>query len=131
MDKIKIEELKKLSFENALQQLEGIVRQMEHADMPLNEMMDAYETGQILAGICSVKLKSIEKKVEILRKKADGEMAWDEFASDKNQTRQNTAPQQQAIQPQVQQQAPHTNMNPAPTPVEPVQNNGGMFDLPF
>ena len=130
MDKKKIEELKKLSFENALQQLEGIVRQMENADMPLNEMMEAYETGQILAGICSVKLKSIEKKVEVLRKKATGEIAWEEFALDENQTRQNSAPQQ-AVQPQVQSQVPHPNINQAPTPVEPVPNNGGMFDLPF
>ena len=128
MDKKKIDELKKLSFEKALQQLEGIVRQMENADMPLNEMMDAYETGQILAGICSVKLKSIEKKVEVLRKKADGEIAWDEFSLDENQTRQNTSPQSQ---PQLHPQASHTNINQSPTPVEPVQNNDGIFDLPF
>ena len=126
MDKKKIDELKKLSFEQALQQLEGIVRQMENADMPLNEMMNAYETGQILAGICSVKLKSIEKKVEILRKKADGETAWDEFALEENQTRQNISSQAEVLSQKSQ-----INSNSTPAPAEPVQNNDGLFDLPF
>ena len=122
MDKNKIDELKKLSFENALEKLDSIVRQMENGDLPLNQMMEAYEMGQILAGICSEKLKSIEKKVEVLRKKADGEMAWDEFAPDVDQTRQSTSASSlsTSVTPNIQQANENNSLN-----------HNGAFDLPF
>ncbi len=86
MDKKELEELQKLPFEKALEQLESIVSKMENAQLPLDETMKAYEEGQILSAICSEKLKSIEKKVEILRKKTDGNGEWVDFDSNAEQT---------------------------------------------
>ena len=122
MDKNKIDELKQLSFENALEKLDSIVKQMENGDLPLNQMMEAYEMGQILAGICSAKLKSIEQKVEVLRKKADGEMAWDEFSPELDQTRQTTSNPSQGIPSTHNTQKLNDNNS---------SYNNGVGDLPF
>jgi exodeoxyribonuclease VII small subunit len=122
MDKNKIDELKQLSFENALEKLDSIVRQMENGDLPLNQMMEAYEMGQILAGICSAKLKSIEQKVEVLRKKADGEMAWDEFSPELDQTRQTTSNSSRDIPSTHNTQKLNDNNS---------SYNNGVGDLPF
>ena len=81
MDQKQVEELKKLPFEKALEQLESVVSKMENGQLPLDEMMKAYEEGQALSAACGDKLKSIEKKVEILRKKANGQEEWVDFDS--------------------------------------------------
>jgi len=87
MDKNTNDELKKLSFEKALESLEKIVAQMENGQLALDDMMKAYEKGQILSAICADKLKGIEKKVEILRKKADGSENWESFDNASESTR--------------------------------------------
>jgi hypothetical protein len=56
--------------------------------MPLNDMMDSYEKGMVLSKICSEKLKSIEKKVEILKENATDGRLWEEFDSKETQTRE-------------------------------------------
>ena len=86
MEKKEIEKLEKLSFEKALEQLEQVVSGMEGGQLQLEDMMNAYEKGRILSSICQGKLKSIEKKVEILRKKADGEDTWEEFDASSDQS---------------------------------------------
>lgn len=86
MEKKDLEALKKLPFEKALEELEAIVGQMEGGQLALDDMMKAYEKGQALSAVCSDKLKSIEKKVEILRKKAEGD-EWEDFQGDEEQTR--------------------------------------------
>ena len=78
MEKKELEALKKLPFEKALEQLEQIVSKMEAGELALDELMQVYEKGQVLAAVCGDKLKSIEKKVEILRKRASGD-EWEEF----------------------------------------------------
>ena len=79
MDAKDFDALKKLPFEKALERLEVIVAQMEEGKLALDAMMKFFEEGQALAGICSAKLKSIEKKIEILRDKGGGEKAWENF----------------------------------------------------
>jgi exodeoxyribonuclease VII small subunit len=95
MDKEHLEELQKLPFEKALEKLESIVSKMENGQLPLDDMMKAYEEGQALSSACSKKLKSIEKKVEILQKKADGQGKWEDFDSTGEQPR--TTPVQEKI----------------------------------
>ncbi|MBN1863414.1 MAG: exodeoxyribonuclease VII small subunit [Victivallales bacterium] len=79
MDAKDSDSLKKLPFEKALERLEEIVAQMEDGKLSLDQMMKFYEEGQALSGICSARLKSIEKKIEILRDKGGGEKAWENF----------------------------------------------------
>ncbi|HPC58275.1 MAG TPA: exodeoxyribonuclease VII small subunit [Kiritimatiellia bacterium] len=60
------------SFEKALERLEEIASAMESGDLGLEKMVEAFEEGQKLVKLCSSKLNEVEKKIELLVKKADG-----------------------------------------------------------
>ncbi|CAM3589582.1 exodeoxyribonuclease VII small subunit [Marinicrinis lubricantis] len=61
-----MEENNSLSFEQAIQELEQIVRQLETGDVPLEEAIDLFQKGMKLSQICSGKLEQAERKIEIL-----------------------------------------------------------------
>jgi exodeoxyribonuclease VII small subunit len=52
------------SFEDALAELERIVRQLEQGDVPLEDSIRIYERGAALKAHCEKKLKEAELKVE-------------------------------------------------------------------
>ncbi|MBN2644334.1 MAG: exodeoxyribonuclease VII small subunit [Desulfuromonadaceae bacterium] len=54
------------SFEQALEQLEECVRQLETPDVPIEEALKLYETGVKAATRCRKALTSIETKLERL-----------------------------------------------------------------
>ena len=62
----------KLSFENALTQLETIVEAMESGDVPLAELLAKFEEGSKLLKVCETRLKDAELKIELLKKQKDG-----------------------------------------------------------
>ena len=62
----------KLSFENALTQLETVVEAMESGDVPLAELLAKFEQGTQLLKVCETRLKDAELKIEILKKQKDG-----------------------------------------------------------
>jgi exodeoxyribonuclease VII small subunit len=53
-----------MSFEDALAQLELIVRKLETGDVPLEDSIRIYERGAALKAHCEKKLKEAELKVE-------------------------------------------------------------------
>ncbi|CAO5680604.1 MAG: Exodeoxyribonuclease 7 small subunit [Holosporales bacterium] len=53
-----------ISFENALTELEGLVRQLEEGKFPLEEAIAAFEKGSALRSICEEKLKHAQFKIE-------------------------------------------------------------------
>jgi len=59
-------------FESALRRLEEIVRKLDSGDLPLATLLEVYEEGVVLSRFCQTKLEEAERKVEILKKKADG-----------------------------------------------------------
>ena len=61
-----------LSFEQALDQLEKIVGDLERGDVVLEESIKIYEQGEALKKHCAKLLKSAEDKVEKIRVGADG-----------------------------------------------------------
>jgi len=61
-----------LSFEQALDQLEKIVNDLERGDVVLEESIKIYEQGEALKKHCAKLLKSAEDKVEKIRVGADG-----------------------------------------------------------
>lgn len=61
-----------VGFEQALQRLEAIVREMEQGSLSLDTMIQRFEEGQALIRVCSGKLNEVERKIEMLVKK-DGE----------------------------------------------------------
>jgi len=55
-----------VTFEQALQRLEGIVRAMEAGDLPLEQAIQEFQEGMQLARICREKLDAAEQKIEML-----------------------------------------------------------------
>lgn len=64
----------KMSFEEALAELEGIVKKLETGEAPLEESIAIYERGAALKAHCETKLKSAELKVEQIVQGSDGKV---------------------------------------------------------
>jgi len=63
MTKEEIKKFEDMPFEKVLERLESVVAKMENGNLPLDEMMKAFEEGKILSDICGKKLKAVEKKI--------------------------------------------------------------------
>lgn len=61
-----------MSFEEALRELETIVRQLESGNVPLEKSIAIYDRGNELRKHCDALLKSAEAKVEKIQMAADG-----------------------------------------------------------
>jgi exodeoxyribonuclease VII small subunit len=55
-------------FEESLQRLEGIVKEMEKGDLPLEQSLKLFEEGVSLSALCRRELEAAEGRVEILLK---------------------------------------------------------------
>ena len=67
------------SFEEAVARLERLVARMESGAEDLDAMVKSFEEGQALVKFCGEKLSAIERKVEILARRADGSVAAETF----------------------------------------------------
>ena len=78
-DRTKVpDDIAKLSFEQALEQLEAIVGDLERGDVELEQSITAYERGEMLKKHCQQLLRAAEDKVEKIRVGADGQAAGTE-----------------------------------------------------
>ena len=68
-------DIAKLSFENALEQLEDIVRELEDGSGELDESIKAYERGSHLKAHCEKKLTEAQTRVDKIVIGSDGEAA--------------------------------------------------------
>src|SRR6202046_3997430 len=75
----KVEPPKKQDFEQSLARREEVVRKLESANLPLDQAMKLFEEGMQLSRDCQKQLEQAEARVEILLKKAGGEMAAEAF----------------------------------------------------
>ena len=71
-----------LSFEEALAQLEEIVRKLESGSLSLDESLELFERGQRLAGLCNDKLDEAELKIQQLTIAPDGSARLAPFEAD-------------------------------------------------
>lgn len=69
----KYPDLKEMSFERALKELEAIVGRLERGDVELEESIAIYERGEALRDHCDRLLKQAEAKVEKLTFGSDGQ----------------------------------------------------------
>ena len=65
------EEKSAASFENGLQQLELIVKEMESSDLPLERALELFEKGMQLSETCRKQLEDAETRIEMLIRKGD------------------------------------------------------------
>ena len=69
---------KQKTFENAMKDLESIVRELESKDLSLDEALKKFQQGMKLSKFCSKKLDESEKKVSQLIKDDDEDKAPEE-----------------------------------------------------
>lgn len=65
-------DIAKLSFEDALKELETIVRQLEEGKGRLDEAIDSYSRGALLKRHCEAKLAEAEARIERIVLASDG-----------------------------------------------------------
>ena len=62
------DEITKLTFEQAIQQLKEIVTRIEQGQIPLQDSLDQYEKGMALIKQCRDILQKAEKRIEKISK---------------------------------------------------------------
>ncbi len=68
------------SFEEASARLDELVRQMESGQLPLDDMIAAFEEGRKLVAYCNAKLTEVQKRVEKIKAaEADGSLTREPF----------------------------------------------------
>nr|WP_280530408.1 exodeoxyribonuclease VII small subunit [Paenibacillus woosongensis] len=79
-EKQNLKELKEqdYSFEEAMNELEDIVSQLEHGDVPLEKAIDLFQKGMQLSQLCGSKLSQVERKIEMIME-ADGQVVKKPF----------------------------------------------------
>jgi exodeoxyribonuclease VII small subunit len=65
-------DIRTMSFEDALQELESIVRNLESGSGKLDAAIDAYERGAALKKHCEAKLREAQARIEKISIAADG-----------------------------------------------------------
>ncbi len=64
-----------MTFEQAFHRLEGILERMNAQDVPLEESLTLFEEANSLITLCHKHLVDAEKRVEVLVKNRQGELA--------------------------------------------------------
>lgn len=68
-------DLENLTFEDALAQLENIVRELEGGRIKLDDAVEAYEKASALKKFCEERLKNAELKIEKINILPDGSIS--------------------------------------------------------
>ena len=54
------------SYEDALQELEGLVSRLESGQLPLDQLLTGYQRGAQLLKFCRDKLEAVETQIKVL-----------------------------------------------------------------
>lgn len=69
------------NFEQSLQDLEKIVKELEKGDLPLEKALKRFEDGMALSKRCGQMLDETEQKISQLIEGSDGALTEQEFAA--------------------------------------------------
>ena len=72
-------ENKDLTFEQAIEDLEKIVTDLEAGELPLDKSVENFKKGMELSNYCSKLLDEAEKTISILVEQRDGTMKEEKF----------------------------------------------------
>lgn len=72
------EEMKEMTFEQAMSRLEQIVKALEGGNVPLEDLIKLFDEGTGLVKLCTQRLDKAEEKVRLLQMK-DGILTEEEF----------------------------------------------------
>ena len=73
---------KNLTFEEAMDNLEEIVKKLESGELPLDESVKCFKQGMKLSNYCSKLLEDAEKSISILVEQRDGTMQEEKFEAE-------------------------------------------------
>ncbi len=79
MNKVMAKAAEDMSFEEALSELEKIVRQLESGGADLKSSIDSYERGMALKKLCEGKLKEAQTKIEKITISESGKASTENF----------------------------------------------------
>lgn len=71
-------DVKRLSFERAIEELESIVKRLEEGKVPLEESVAIYERGEALKRRCDELLRQAEARVDKITTDGGGQVAGTE-----------------------------------------------------
>ncbi len=71
------------SFENCLDELEKVVKELEAGDLPLERSLELFERGMSLSDACRKQLEEAETRVEMLVRK-EGKLTAEPFRPEKS-----------------------------------------------
>ena len=74
----KNDDIEKMTFEQAIQQLKGIVDRIEQGEIPLQDSLEQYEKGMALIKHCRDILQKAEKRIERISKEEPPESQEEE-----------------------------------------------------
>ena len=77
------------TFEDALEQFEQIVKELESGDLPLEKAVKKFEEGMRLSKFCTKKLNETEKRIMVLLENEKGDLVEEPFG---NETASNETP---------------------------------------
>jgi exodeoxyribonuclease VII small subunit len=69
-------------FEEALAELENVVRRLEEGDIPLEESLAAFERGVGLVRLLHARLDSVQSRIEELTRSERGDLALESIEDD-------------------------------------------------
>lgn len=70
---------KDLTFEEAIENLEKIVTELEAGELPLDKSVENFKKGMELSNYCSKLLDDAEKTISVLVEQRDGTMKEENF----------------------------------------------------
>ena len=73
------------SIEKAMERLDGLVKEMESGQLPLEKLISTYEEGVKLIRLCQEKLDAAEQKIQIITRNASGPVGVEDFQSAANE----------------------------------------------
>ena len=71
--------LEKMTFEDAMDELEGIVNALDKGNVSLDEAIAAYDRGSVLKDHCEKRLNQAKMKVETIQSEENGELKTDKI----------------------------------------------------
>ncbi len=69
-----------ITFEDAMKELENLVKRMESGEPTLDESIALFQRGVELSKLCAAKLDEVEKRIVQLVETKDGNLAEEPFA---------------------------------------------------
>ena len=73
--------LNKMSFEDAMKELENLVNSLDKGDVSLDEAITAYDRGSQLKDYCEKKLNEAKMKIETIQSSGKEDLIADQLTS--------------------------------------------------